>query len=369
QFQFDKTWLTGESLATRPRPRTFNMSSLGNALASDPSVRARALFRPLPTDPVATAADAGPPVHALIVYNSNPVAVNPDQQAVQAGLAREDLLTVVLEHFQTDTADYADYVLPATTQLEHWDLLKPYGHLYLGLNQPAIAPVGQSLPNTEIFRRLAAQLGHDGPEFRQTDRAILEEFIDRQQHPVFEGISFERLENEGYVRLNVPEPYLPYAEGGFSTPSGKLELYSQQMADAGYDPVPNYTPPRIDTSDTEGLACISPPARSFLNSSFVNIERLAKREKMPFVKLHPDDAAARGIADGQRVRVHNSTGSVLLVASVGDDVMPGVAVAPGVWWAKLSPDGCNINQVVPQGQTDMGGGALFYDVRIEVSGL
>ncbi len=369
QFHFDRSGLLGEQLATTPRPRTFNMNFLGDALSLDPAVRVRALHRPRPNDPTYGPEDAGVPVHALIVYNSNPAAVTPDQRSVRAGLAREDLLTVVLEHFQTDTADYADYVLPATTQLEHWDLLKPYGHLYLALNQPAIEPLFQALPNTEIFRRLAFALGLDDPLFRQGDREILQTFVDSQQHAVFSGITFERLVDEGYCRLNVPEPYLPNAEGGFLTPSGKCELYSQQMADAGYDPVPNYTPPLVDTSDTEGLVCLSPPAHSFLNSSFVNVEKLQKREATPLLHMHPQDAAARNIAEGQKVRVHNRVGAVELTAKLGELVRPGVVMAPGVWWAKLSPDGCNINQIVPQGQTDMGGGAIFYDVRVEVVGL
>ncbi len=367
QFMFDRSQLLGEHLAAAPRPRCFNMSFLGDALSLDPAVRARALLRAEPNDPIPTPEDAGSPVHALIVYNANPVAVNPDQRAVRAGLAREDLLTVVLEHFQTDTADWADYVLPATTQLEHWDLLKPYGHLYLALNRPAIDPLHQALPNSEIFRRIAAALGHDDPEFAQSDRDILREFVNSQQHEVFEGITFDRLLREGFCRLNLPEPYLPFAEGGFLTPSGKCELYSQSMLDAGYDPVPDYTPPLVETSDGEGLTCLSPPAHSFLNSSFVNLERLRKRERTPVVKLHPDDANARGIHEGQRVRLHNRVGEVEVTATIGEDVRPGVVVAPGVWWAKYSPDGCNINQVVPQDQTDMGGGAIFYDVRVEVT--
>jgi len=179
---------------------------------------------------------------ALFVYNSNLAAVAPDQSAVRAGLARDDLLTVVMEHFQTDTADYADYLLPATTQLEHWDILKPYGHLYLALNRPAIAPLGESLPNSEIFRRLARSMGFKEDAFEQDDISILQAFIDAQTHPTMAGITWERLLDEGFVRLNLPEPFLPFAHG-FPTPDGKCQIYSQQMADDGYDPLPAWTPP------------------------------------------------------------------------------------------------------------------------------
>ncbi len=350
------------------QPRTINMNRLGDVLSLNPAQIARAHYHPRPVDPIPTPAEAGPPVKALIVYNSNPAAVAPDQGAVQRGLQRPDLLTVVLEHFQTDSADYADYLLPATTQMEHWDILKPYGHLHLALNEPAIAPVGESLPNSEIFRRLALAMGYDDPGFRQTDEEILRQLVENQHHPRFEGITWQALRQHGFVRLNLPKPYLPFAEGNFPTPSGKCEFYSARMAADGYDPVPTYHPPlwQQGAAPEASLLCISPPAHSFLNSSFANVERFQRREGMPILHIHPDDAATRQIAEGMSVQVVNDLGSVILTARITTDIIPGTVLAPGVWWAKNSSDGRNINQITPQTETDMGAAACFYDTRVWV---
>ena len=356
-------------------PRTINMNRLGAALSLDPARLAAAHYHPRPVDAPVTPEQAGPPVKALIVYNCNPAAVAPDQSAVVEGLQREDLFTVVLEQFPTDTADYADYVLPATTQLEHWDILKPYGHLHLALNRPAIAPLGESLPNSEIFRRLARAMGYTDECFAEGDEAILRALVEAQTHPRFATVTWQRLLDEGFVRLNVPQPFTPFAEGGFPTPSGRCEFYSARMAADGYDPLPAYTPPQSlerqaapDVADGT-LACISPPAHSFLNSSFVNVPRFRTREQEPVVQIHPDDARARGIADGDPVRLENERGSVALAARVTPGLMPGVVLAPGVWWAKFSPDGRNINRVTTADEADMGAGALFYDVRVRVTRL
>lgn len=358
-------------------PRTFNMNRLGDALSLDPARRARAHYHPRPVDPIPPAAEAGPPVGALIVYNCNPAAVCPDQEAVRQGLAREDLFTVVLEQFPTDTVDYADYVLPATTQLEHWDILKPYGHLFLALNRPVIAPLGEALPNSEIFRRLAAALGYNEACFAQGDEEVLRELVETQTHPRFAGVTWARLLDEGFVRLNLPQPYAIFAEGGFPSPSGKCEFYSERMAQDGYDPLPDYAPPRWQTdgwqpvsspaSQAGGrLVCISPPAHAYLNTSFGIVDRLRARAGVPLLQIHPDDAAARVIASGDTVRVCNELGEVLLKAEVTAEIIPGTVLAPGVWWAKHSPDGRNINQVTSQDEADMGAGALFYDVLVEV---
>ncbi len=382
------------SLLQRPdlqqgTPRTLNMVRLGDALSLEPARLARAHYHPRPVDAPVLPEQAGPPVKALIVYNSNPAAIAPDQSAVLAGLRRDDLFTVVLEHFQTDTADYADIVLPATTQLEHWDIVKPYGHLYLALNRPAIAPVGESLPNSEIFRRLAAAMGYTEPCFAQRDEEILAALVDSQTHASFAGITWQALLENGFMRLNLPQPYLPFAGGNFPTPSGQCEFYSERMAADGYDPLPAYTPPAWDeeidancagdvavafaaTAATEEesagpaapLICISPPAHSFLNSSFVNLDHLRRREQQPALHLHPRDAAARGLAQGATVRVWNERGEVLLTTVIDDGLAPGTALAPGVWWAKLSADGRNINQITAQREADMGGGASFYDAQI-----
>jgi anaerobic selenocysteine-containing dehydrogenase len=351
--------------------RTINMNRLGDALSLNPAIRARSLYHPRPADAIPTADDAGSPVHAMIVYNCNPVAVAPDQRAVIEGMKREDLFTVVLEHFHTDTADYADYILPATTQLEHWDLQKPYGHLYMQLNRPAIVPLGEALPNSEIFRRFAVAMGYDEPCFRESDEEILETFVRAQTYPNLATVTWETLLAQGFVRLNVPDPYLPFAKGDFPTPSGKCEFYSAKMADDGYDPLPLWVPPVSYTelqedSESQGLICISPPAHNFLNSSFVNVERLQLREKEPFLWMHPQDATARGIRDGATVNVSNSAGEVQLQAWITERVIAGTVLAPGIWWAKFSSDGRNINQVTPQDETDMGASAMFYDVVVQV---
>jgi anaerobic selenocysteine-containing dehydrogenase len=303
------------------------------------------------------------------------------------GLQREELFTVVLEHFQTDTADYADYVLPATTQLEHWDILRAYGHHFVSLNRPAIAPVGRSLPNSEIFRRLAAAMGYDDPCFYEDDETTLRNFVADQTHPIFATVTWERLLADGFARLALPTPYLPFAQGNFPTPSGKCEFYSQRMANDGYDPVPTYVPSKVaeakakdeERSDRQGtnhdsssfdphsLICISPPAHSFLNSSFSNVDRFRNREEKPIVQIHPQDAAVRGVGDGDQVRVWNELGEVRLTAQLTDGIIQGTVLAPGIWWAKYSPDGRNINQITPQDETDMGASACFYDTRVYVA--
>jgi anaerobic selenocysteine-containing dehydrogenase len=319
-------------------------------------------MQPRPID--AAPQDAGPPVRALVVYNSNPAAVAPDQGAVLEGLCRDDLFTVVLEHFQTDTADYADIVLPATTQLEHWDIVKPYGHLFLGLNRPAIEPIGQSLPNSEIFRRLAEAMGYGEDCFSESDEEILRAFIEAQEDPCMDGIDWQRMNDEGFCRLALPEPYMPFAAGLFPTESGRCELRSSAMERAGYDPLPTYEAPSKEEAGT--LICISPPAHSFLNSTFVNVGRFATREKGPMVMVHPDDAQSRGIEDGASVRLENERGSIELAARITEEVIRGTVVAPSIWWNKFSDPKRNINWLTPPDESDMGGGALFFEVPVTV---
>jgi anaerobic selenocysteine-containing dehydrogenase len=363
-FVLDRDGLERPDLLADRSPRTINMNRLGEALSLDPEQIRSAHLRERPID--ARPADPGPPVHALFVYNCNPAAVAPDQGAVVRGLAREDLFTVVLEHFATDTVDWADIVLPATTGLEHWDIVKPYGHLYLGLNRPAIAPVGESLPNSEIFRRIARALGFEDSCFIETDEQILEAFVEAQHDPALASISWARLLAEDFCRLDVPTPYLPFAAGEFPTPSGRCELYSELMLADGYDPLPSYIPPDVDDADADTLRCISPPAHSFLNSSFVNIEKFAAREHGPKLILHPDDARPRGIVDGADVEVSNERGEVRLRAHVSDEVVRGTVVAPSIWWTKLSPGHRNINWLSSPEETDMGAGALFFDTPVRV---
>jgi anaerobic selenocysteine-containing dehydrogenase len=350
-FTFDKRALERPDVS--PPVRTINMIRLGEALTTR------------------DAGVGGPPVRALVVYNSNPGAVAPDRNAVLRGMAREDLFTVVLEHFQTDTADYADIVLPATTQLEHWDVHLSYGHHYVTLNRPSIEPLGEALPNSEIFRRLAARMGLDEPMFRDDDVTLIRQTLGGS-HGRLEGVTFETLCEKGWLRLNLPKPYLPYVDGGFTTPSGKCELYSQRMADMGLDPLPAFTPPYEFPEQVPALAerypltLISSPAHQFLNSTFVNVESLRRAANEPECLLHPLDAKRRGIAVGARVVVHNDRGAFTAVARVEEGIRPGVVWAPSIWWGKFAADGANANQTTSQRETDMGHGPVFYDNLVEV---
>jgi len=330
------------------KPRTINQSALGDAL---------------------TAAD--PPVRAIYVYNNNPVAVCPDSQKVIAGFRREDLFTVVHEIFLTDTTDYADIVLPATTQLEHYDVHKSYGHLYLLANTPAIAPLGEAKPNSEVFRLLAARMGFTEDCFKDTDEDICRQAI-ASPNPRMAGIEWEALKAQGWQRLKVPARFAPFAEGNFPTPSGKCEFYSETAKNMGLDPLPAYTPPRESAlsapqlAQKYPLAFISPPARNFLNSSFANLPFALKEAGEPYLDIHPGDAAARGIGEGDAVRIFNGRGSFVTKARVSERVRPGVVAAPSVWWKKLSPDGRNANEVTSQALADMGGAATYYDCLVEI---
>jgi anaerobic selenocysteine-containing dehydrogenase len=348
-YGFDHAALERPDLLGGRRPRVINQSKLGDALLC-----------------------AEPPIEALIVYNNNPVAVCPHSEKVVAGFSREDLFTVVLDHFQTDTADYADIVLPATTQLEHWDVHKSYGHLYVLANNPAIAPVGESLPNSEVFRRLAARMGFDEPCFRDSDEDICRAAV-ASTKPRMNAVKWETLKERGWQKLDVPERFAPFAQGGFPTASGKCEFYSPVLEKQGIDPLPFYNPP-AEVSDQKlaerfPLAFLSPPARHFLNSSFANLPRFREFEREPHLDMHPDDAAERGIRDGEPVRLFNDRGSYVLKARINGKPRRGVVVAPSVWWKKYSPDGRNANNVTGQRTTDLGGGATFYDCRVQVERL
>jgi anaerobic selenocysteine-containing dehydrogenase len=350
-FTFDKRALERADLS--PPVRTINMIRLGEALTTR------------------DAGVGGPPVRALVVYNSNPATVAPDRNAVLRGMARDDLFTVVLEHFQTDTADYADIVLPATTQLEHWDIHLSYGHHYVTLNQPSVEPLGEALPNSEIFRRLAARMGLDDAMFRDDDLTLIRQALGSSTGRL-EGVTLETLIEKGWARLNLPRPYLPYADGGFTTPSGKCEFYSARMADLGLDPRPAFTAPYEFPEDAPALAekypltLISSPAHQFLNSTFVNVDSLRRAAGEPECLLHPMDAERRGIGVGARVVVHNDRGAFTAVARVEDGIRPGVVWAPSIWWGKFAADGANANQTTSQRETDLGHGPVFYDNLVEV---
>ncbi|HET7434543.1 MAG TPA: molybdopterin oxidoreductase family protein [Thermoanaerobaculia bacterium] len=357
-------WLEAGGGAQMSTSKTFNMAPLERADLIPPGTRTINMVRL----GEALTETNNPPVRAMIVYNSNPASVAPDRDKVLAGLRRDDLFTVVLEHFQTDTADYADVLLPATTQLEHADVHKAYGHTYLGLNTPAIAPLGESLPNTEIFRRLAAKMGLDHPELQQSDEELIRETI-----APLANIEYDELVTHGWKRLELPKPFLPYTPGTpLATPSGKIEIESFGFAEAGLDPLPSYVPPHEseerspDLARRFPLALISPPAHEFLNSTFVNVASLRRSAGKPTLEIHAEDAKRRGITAGDRVSIFNDRGTFTAEATITDRVRPGVVSAPSVWWGKLTSDNTNANQTTSQAVTDIGGGATFYDNLVDV---
>ena len=311
-----------------------------------------------------------PPVKALFVYAGNPVASIPHQTKVRRGLARDDLFTVTVEHFLTDTARYADILLPATMAIEHSDLLIAYGHLYLAWNEPAVAPPGECLPTTEIFRRLAETMGLDEPALYDSDEAMARQLLE-SGHSSLAGITLEELKARGWMRLNYPRPFVPFATR-FPTPSGKLEFVSDRMAAAGLDPLAGYTPAH-ETSERDTslarqypLALITPADHYFLNSIFANVQRQQRRAGAPTLLIHPDDAARRNIAAGDEVRVRNARGSFLAVAEVSDRVRPGVVASSKGRWPRDSKEGANVNATVDERDSDMGGGAVYHDNRVRV---
>jgi anaerobic selenocysteine-containing dehydrogenase len=314
-----------------------------------------------------------PPIRALMVYNSNPAATAPNQQPVLKGLRREDLFTVVHEQFLTDTARYADYVLPATTQVEHLDLMWSWGHPYITLNQPAITPCGEAVPNTELFRRLAARMGFQEPYLYTSDEELVRTAL-ASDHPYLAGITFEQLLQDGWARLKIPEDWRPFAEGGFPTPSGKCEFYSEGLLDQGIDPLPAYTPAQESPAGDPVLAARFPlllitakSALHFLNSSYANLPHHLNAEREPLLDMHPDDAATRGITNGDWVRVHNDRGSIEIRVRLGDRVRSGVVAMPSGWWASRSPGGASANMLTSDGLSDLGGGGDFHDTLVEVA--
>jgi len=340
-FPTNKAALQRPDLLGARQPRTLNMSAIGGALLQT------------------TSPEFGPAVEALIVYNSNPVSVAPDSGRVVQGFAREELFTVVLEHFQTDTADYADYILPATTQLEHWDIHTTYGHTDVVLNRPAIAPVGQARSNTAIFRELAARLGFTEPCFADDDLTLVRQAFG-------EKVNFDELLKQGFATMTLADA--PFAQGGFPTPSGKCEFFCQRLVDLGQDGLPDYLP-NYETAkegDIYPLAMISPPARNFLNSTFVNVKSLRDIEGEPLLEMHADDAEQRGVVSGDLVRIFNDRGSYRCSVRVNQRARPGVVNGLGVWWRKLGLDGSNVNELTSERLTDMGRAATFYDCAVQV---
>ena len=320
-----------------------------------------------------------PPVKALFVYNSNPAAVCPDHNEVIRGLLRPDLFTVVHEQFFTDTADYADIVLPATTFFEHKDLQKAYGHYYLQMSDQAIEPLGECRSNVELFRALAGRMGFSEECFHQTIDEMIDLALD-SDHPWMKGIDRERLENERQVRFRFSEsggqgkqadaaPFLPFAHGGFGTPTGKAELYSEALKAQGRDPVAAFTPPSESRhSEKQKMLPLELLARkvdNFLNSTFSNLPSLQQMEEPGLLEICSNDAKARGIRTGDRVRVFNERGEILLRARVDGKVQSGV-VSAQLNWAKMTPGFQSINALTSEKLTDMGNSATFYSVLVEV---
>ena len=349
-FPVQRAALQRPDLLAGRKPRTINMSRIGNALLQPASE------------------SVGPQIKALVVYNSNPVAVAPQSGEVVQGFAREDLFTVVLEHFQTDTADYADYILPATTQLEHWDIHASYGHTDILLNRPAIAPMGECKTNTDIFRALAKRMGFTEPCFSEDDETLCRTaFAATQDMDALFAQGFTHLKSANGQAL----PDAPFAEGAFPSPSGKCEFFSQRLADMGQDGLPDYIANyEIPQTNAEfPLAMISPPARNFLNSSFVNLQSLRDIETEPVLEMHPEDAQMRGIQEGDVIRVFNQRGTYHCKARLNNRARPGVVNGLGIWWRKLGLNGTNVNELTSQNLTDIGRAPVFYDCCVEVAVL
>ncbi|HMG98692.1 MAG TPA: molybdopterin-dependent oxidoreductase, partial [Gaiellales bacterium] len=329
-----------------PPARTVNMSRLGEALTEFDD----------------------PPVAAMVVFDANPAASNPDHGRVHAGLARADLFTVVLEQRMTDTADFADIVLPATMQPEHLDLHNSYGHHYVMLNLPAVEAPGECLPNSEIFRRLARALGLDHASLQQSDEEMARDVLACEAARAAE-ITFERLRDEGALRVTIPG-VAPFAEGGFPTASGRLRLLAPELEQKGADPLVGYVPPH-ELEDAElarryPLALLSPASRHVLNSTFASLPWHRGRLGPPQVHLHPLDAGERGIESGAQVRVHNDRGSFRAEAVVDDGARPGVAFTFKQQWPKLLGPGRHVNATIPERDADLGGSPTFHDNRVQV---
>ena len=320
--------------------RVLNMRDLGNDLCSR---------------------DLRPPIRSLVVYGANPMVSMPNQRRIREGLQRDDLLTVVHDLFVTDTALYADYVLPATSQIEHLDLAPAWGHLYLALNRPAIAPRGESVCNTELFRRLAAALGRTEPWLFESDEALLRAAL-ASGHPWLDGITYERLWDEGYARLNRPEGWMPFANGGFATRSGKAELYSAPLREDGHDPLPTAG----DEPRGGGLQLITGKQLHFLNSGYANMERHHRRAGPLFIELHADDAERCGVKEGDLAVVRSERGDLRAICRISSRVRAGVAWMPFGGFEDADGQRHSVNALTPEEPTDWGGGSGFYDTFVDV---
>jgi anaerobic selenocysteine-containing dehydrogenase len=342
----------GHASECPPTPRIINMNRLGAALTGEAS---------------------DPPIASLYVFCANPVVSTPNTGKIIEGMMRDDLFTVVHDLFLTDTARYADIVLPATSQLEQTDLHKAYGHRNLQYNAPAIAPLGEAKSNWDVMRLLAAAMGYDEPWLRQTADEAIAEVLDatRATNPLREGITLERLQAEGTAPLAIPpERDVPFSDGRFPTPSGKVELRCDALAEVGLDPLPEYAPPAefaTRADDDTRLTLITAAAHHFVSSSFANVPSLLTKEgTVPWIEMHPDDASRRGITNGAMVVVSNARGACHLRAVVTEQVPPGVVAAPKGRWQSLSIDGHNVNWTTSDALADLAGQSTFHSNLVEV---
>jgi len=348
-FGFDYAVLERPDLMPTPAPRIINMIQLGRAL----------------TDPAMT-----PPVRSLYVYSSNPAAVCPDQTRVLRGLAREDLFTVVHEQVMTDTAHYADIVLPATTSMEHLDLYRSFGQFTVQLARPVLPPQGEAKSNWEAIGLLARAMGVAETHYAKGDEGLIREFLSKGD-PTERSITWERLVRDGWARAELPRPYMPFANGA-PTPSGKVEFYSAWLERQGLPALPTYVPLAEGPDNREltarfPLQCIVPPNRFFLNSSFSQSELLRRRQGAATAMLAATDASARGISDGDSVRVESPRGAACFTARITDATRPGVVVIEGIWWHRFSPGGLGVNALTSDRVADLGGGPAFHSNLVQVS--
>jgi anaerobic selenocysteine-containing dehydrogenase len=367
-FEWDKKAVERPDLALASPlgrlARVVNMSSLGGALTE-----------------LGQRAEDGPAVKALFVYNSNPGAIAPNQNAVRRGMEREDLFTVVHELFFTDTTDYADFILPATTFLEHTDIQGAYGHYFVQLSNQAIAPPGEARPNVWLFSQLAQRMGFQEACFHDSTETIIGQALalgadGRSRNPEMEHISLEGLKQNGHIPLGFhrePEaaPFQPFTSGRVPTPSGKIEFYTETLAAQGMDPLPGFLPPTESRwgkgAERFPLEFLSRKADNYMNSTFAHLDGHRKMEarKSQRLEMHPTDAAARGIGEGDAVRIWNDRGELTLTALMNVSLPLGV-VAGQLDWAKLSANGSNVNALTSERLTDVGAGATFYSTLVEV---
>ncbi|NNE11837.1 MAG: molybdopterin-dependent oxidoreductase, partial [Ilumatobacter sp.] len=323
--------------------RTFNMSRLGEILL-----------------------DEQPPVRAMVVWNSNPLVIVPNAEAVRRGLERDDLFTVVHEQFLTDTARYADYVLPATTHIEASDVTPAWGHLWMGWNEAAIEPLGEAVSNSELFRRLAGAMGLDEPSLFDDDLTVL-----RAALPT---VDLDALRRDGWMKVPFPDNGTPWADGGFPTSSGKVEFASSALEAMGQPRLPTFVPPREGPrgpdADRFPLQLMTPKHHTrFLNSGYSHLPKHGPAEGGPFVELDAADADARGLAAGDTARVFNDRASLELPVKITDRLRPGLASIPWGWWRHQHPDGMVANSLTNDTLTEWGGGVAYSDTLVQIEPL